>query len=186
MLLEASFRSHQNVKNPFEFDYNQRASKVLHEKMFFGSPKKELSENSFEDRDESEIQSLNDRDSYTQSIQVKEKHDRTPDIEISQADGDEIGRMSLTVSNHSKGKLVTVSKRPFSGIDRNEAREVSDRSAIGRTSGLVSDDRTDPFTESGNFDRDTQDNFIAEEFEKFSVGGKRQFVELHQVLGPTE
>ena len=59
MLLEASFRSHQNVKNPFEFDYNQRASKVLHEKMFFDSPKRssfqkskqESSQNSFEDRD---------------------------------------------------------------------------------------------------------------------------------------
>lgn len=123
--------------------------------MFFGSPKRESSQNSFDDREESEIQSFNDRDSYSQSIQRKEKHDRTPDIEVSQADGDEMGKMSLTVSNHSKGKLVTVSKRPFSGVDRIQAREVSDRSAIGRTSGLVSDDRTDPFTESGNFDRDT-------------------------------
>lgn len=49
---------------------------------------------------------------------------------------------------------------------------MSDRSKIDGTSAMISEDRTDPFTESGNFDRDTQDDFVAQEFEKISLGRK--------------
>jgi len=79
----------------------------------------------------------------------------------------------LTHSNQSKGEKIAVLKRPYSGIDAaRQRREVSDRSKIDGTSAMISEDRTDPFTESGNFDRDTQDDFIAQEFEKISLGRK--------------
>jgi hypothetical protein len=34
---------------------------------------------------------------------------------------------------------------------------------------MISEDRTDPFTESANFERDTQDEFVAQEFDKLSL-----------------
>lgn len=81
----------------------------------------------------------------------------------------------MTVSNQSKAPMVAVSKRPYSGIDAlRQRRDISDRSKIDGTSAMISEDRTDPFTESGNFDRDTQDEFVAQEFEKISFGGKKK------------
>jgi len=70
-----------------------------------------------------------------------------------------------------------VSKRPYSGVERN--RQVSD----GR-SALISEDRTDPFTESGNFDRDTQDDFVAQEFDKISVFARKHDIKPEPIPEP--
>ena len=125
--------------------------------MFFGSPKHS---------EEFGGESFNERDSYS---------NMKPD-----EDEPDSAKLSMTHKNQSKSNFAPESnsgtnlgKRPYSGVDRPMKRDVSDKSNIGGTSALVSEDRTDPFTESGNFDRDTQDDFVAQEFEKISLGRRK-------------
>lgn len=84
--------------------------------------------------------------------------------------------MSMTLSEQTKSKKIPVSKRPFSGVEDNRkaAREVSNKSAHGGVSGNTSADRTDlTVTESGNFDRDTQDDFVVHELMRISLDGRK-------------
>lgn len=69
----------------------------------------------------------------------------------------------------SKARPIETGKRPYSGVQR--IKQISENSQ-GR-SAFISEDRTDPFTESGNFDRDTQDDFVAREFDKVSLFTKK-------------